>query len=139
MTIASDFVEETAEDGVISLRFSGDLSIAGVDEGEATRLDLTDIGYVDTVGAWLIYRTARDMGAEVVGADDEAKRLMTAVGRVDVPTEMRPDPPNPVLRVISDIGESTGLAITTFIGLIGFFGAVVSAAFSQMERGYPAF
>jgi len=143
MTIPSDFVEEIAADGAVSLRFSGDLSIAGVEdlperlrdyEGEAKRLDLSDIGYVDTVGAWLIYRTARDMDAEIVGADDEAKRLIAAVGGVDHPTEMRPAPRNSVLRVISDIGESTGIAITTFVGLIGFFGAVVSAAFSLLRH-----
>ena len=60
MSIASDFVQETAEDGAITLRFSGDLSIASIGdlperlrdyESHAKRLDISDTGYVDTVGA----------------------------------------------------------------------------------------
>ena len=105
MSIPSDFVEETAEDGAVTLHFSGDLSIASVGdlperlreyEGEAQRIDISDTGYTDTVGAWLIHRTARDMEAEIVGAGDHAQRLIAAVAGADQPTEIRPEPANPV-------------------------------------------
>ena len=56
----SDFVEETAEDGAVTLHFSGDLSIASIGDlperlrefaSPANRLDISGTGYVDTVGA----------------------------------------------------------------------------------------
>lgn len=141
MTVPGDFVEEMMEDGVLALRFSGDLSMATVEdlperlssyEGDAQKIDLSDVGYVDTVGAWLIYRTARDIRVEIVGADPAVDQLIRTVGGVDPPTDVRPDPPNPILRILNDVGESTTIAITTFAGLVGFFGAVVGAAISLM-------
>tara|TARA_R110000824_G_scaffold104360_2_gene247684 strand:- start:382 stop:1494 length:1113 start_codon:yes stop_codon:yes gene_type:complete len=136
MSIPSDFVEETADDGAVTLHFSGDLSIASVGDlperlreyaGEASRLDISGTGYIDTVGAWLIHRTARDMEVEIIGADDDAERLIAAVARADQATDIRPDPLNPVIRVISEIGEATSLAFSTMTGLIGFFGAIMTA------------
>ncbi len=143
MAELSDFVEEMDKGGAVSLRFSGDLSIASVGdlperlrdyEGEAKQLDLSDVDYVDTVGAWLIYRTARDMGAEIVNADDEAQQLITTVGNVDEPADVRPDQPNPIVRVVGDIGEATSLAISSMIGLIGFFGAIISSLFVMLRH-----
>ena len=150
MTVPSDFVEEMTDDGVTILRFSGDLSIAAIGDlperlreydGGIRQLDLSDIGYIDTVGAWLIHRTARDSGAEIVGADNEAERLIVAVSGVDQPTEVRPEPPNPVIRVLDEVGESTMIALTTLAGLVGDdFCRFVDAASGpdQMECGDPA-
>ncbi|MEP5117913.1 MAG: hypothetical protein ABJQ58_00630, partial [Marinomonas sp.] len=143
MSIPSDFVEETAEDGAIVLRFSGDLSIASIGDlperlqdyfCEAKRLDISDTGYVDTVGAWLIHRTARDLDAEIVGADDEAQRLIAAVAGADQPTDIRPEPIHPVMRILGDIGEATTLAFTTLTGLIGFFGAIMTGLFRLIRH-----
>ncbi|QJB68744.1 ABC transporter permease [Parasphingorhabdus halotolerans] len=143
MTIPSDFSEETTEDGVATLRFSGNLSIASLEDlperlraydGGATQLDISETGYVDTVGAWLIYRTARDMGAEITGADDEAQRLIAAVSAADEPAEVRPVLPNPVIRVLGEIGEATTTAFKTMAGLVGFFGAVTAASFSLLRH-----
>ncbi len=143
MTKASDFVEETTADGVTALRFSGDLSIASIGDvperlsdypGGIQQLDLSDVDYIDTVGAWLIHRTARNMGADIVGADDEATRLIAAVSAVDPAADVRPDPPNPVLRVLNEIGEATTLAFTTLAGLVGFFGSIMAALFSLLRH-----
>lgn len=139
----SDFVEEKAGDGATILRFSGDLSIAAINDlperlraydGDARQLDLSETGYVDTVGAWLIHRTARDMGAEVVGGDDEADRLLAAVGAVDQKSTVRPEPPNPVIRVLGEIGEATTIAFTTLAGLVAFFGAVMLSFLSLLRH-----
>lgn len=143
MTRSSDFVEEITAEGATALRFSGDMSIASIaDLPERLRdypsgvesLDLSDVGYIDTVGAWLIHRTARDMGATIIGGDDEANRLIAAVGAVDQPAEVRPPPPNPVIRVLNEIGEATTIAVSTLGGLIGFFGAVIVAMLSLLRH-----
>lgn len=141
MTITADFVEETSEDGAITLRFSGDLSIAAIGDlperlrdfySNAQRLDLSEVGYMDTVGAWLIYRTAFNWNAEIQGGDDEANRLIHAIGNVAPASDVRPDPPNPIIRILTDIGEATTIAFTTLTGLVGFFGAIMVAAFNLL-------
>lgn len=142
MTIASDFVHETDENGAETLRFSGDLSIASLDDmperlrdcHPVDKLNLCDVGYIDTVGAWLIHRTARDMEADIFGGDDEANRLIKAVGDVDPASDVRPDPPNPIIRILGDIGEATNLALSTLFGLISFLGAVIVSFFSLMRH-----
>ena len=142
MAETSDFVEELTEEGASSLRFSGNLSIAELDDlperlsdyGNVDKLDISDVDYIDTVGAWMIYRTARDMGAEIIGADDEAERLIAAVGGVDQPADVRPAPPNPVIRVLTDIGEATSLAFSTLLGLVSFLGAVIASLLSLIRH-----
>lgn len=74
------------------------------------------------------------MGAEIIGADDEAQRLIAAVGGVDQPADVRPDPPNPIWRIVNDVGESTTIALTTLSGLVGFFGAIVAAMFRLLRN-----
>ncbi|MEH6758364.1 MAG: ABC transporter permease [Parasphingorhabdus sp.] len=136
MTMPGDFVEEITEDGVMTLRFSGDLCIAVIADlperlrdydAEVKKLDLSGVGYIDTVGAWLIHRTARDTGAEIVGADNQAERLIAAVSTADQPADVRLEPPNPVIRILNEVGESTIVAFTTLAGLVGFFGSVITA------------
>ena len=138
-----NFVEEETEDGGYVLRFTGDLSIAVIDDlperlrdyGETIhKLDLSDTGYIDTVGAWLIYRTSRDTGAEIVGADKDAERLIAAVSGVDQDAQVRPSPPNPVLHVLNEVGEAVTTAFSTLGGLIGFFGAILISAGSLLRH-----
>ena len=48
---------------------------------------------MDTVGAWIIYRTVRDRGAKVVGASEEEQSLLDQVAEADKPAKVRPDTP----------------------------------------------
>lgn len=143
MAIPSDFVEETTEDGAVTLHFSGDLSIASLGDlperlrdydGVISRLDIADIGYMDTVGAWLVHRTARDRDAEIVGANDDAQRLIAAVSAADQAADIRPETPNPVLRVLNEVGEATTVAFTTLSGLVGFLGAIMVGFFRLLRH-----
>src|SRR4028119_560971 len=54
-------------------------------------IDLSDIERMDTVGAWLVYRTVRDRGAKVVGASRDEVSLLHQVSEFDVPARVRPD------------------------------------------------
>ncbi len=141
MSTAGDFVHEVADDGAETLRFVGDLSVASLGDlperlsayHPVARLNLVEVGYIDTVGAWLVHRTARDMGAEIINADEEAERLIATVAGVERPRDIRPDPPNPAIRILTDIGEATSIAFKTLAGLVAFFGAIM-AAFGHLLR-----
>ena len=49
---------------------------------------------MDTVGAWIVYRTVRDRGAKVIGASRDEVSLLKQVGEFDVPTRVVPDEPH---------------------------------------------
>jgi len=60
-------------------------------------IDLSGVEKVDTVGAWLIYRTVRDRGAKVIGASKDVasrsqRRRESRHGRglADLPDSPRP-------------------------------------------------
>ena len=68
-----------------TVRFTGSLSLAKIGDlperlrafdGAVTRLDLSAIERMDTVGAWLIHRFAAEHDAEVVGLDSDEARLV---------------------------------------------------------------
>jgi phospholipid/cholesterol/gamma-HCH transport system permease protein len=138
MPTQADFVEEPLSDGSHALLFSGTLAIASIGEldsrltklsGSISRLDLTDIEHIDTVGAWLIYRTARDHEAVIVGADRDAQRLISAVGGVDEKPPAVAPRPNPFLWFLGEVGEGITEAFTTLLEFIGFIGQCVKAVF----------
>src|SRR5881398_4099344 len=54
-------------------------------------IDLSDINRMDTVGAWIVYRTVRDRHAKVIGASRDETSLLKQVGEFDVPTQVVPD------------------------------------------------
>ncbi len=131
--VMADFVEETGGDAHV-LRFSGRLTLARIGElprrlkslaAPPSEIDLSDIERIDTVGAWIVHKLADEHGARVTGASPEALRLIEQVTRAHVDVQMRPDPPNPVERVLSEVGEATLEAGRTLLGLISFFGAIM--------------
>src|SRR3569832_2563787 len=54
-------------------------------------IDLSEIERMDTVGAWIVYRTVRDRGAKVIGASRDEVSLLKQVGEFDVPTRVVPE------------------------------------------------
>jgi len=125
---------EAQEDGRRVLRFAGDLTLPRLGplpqrldrlKGRDFVLDISGVGRMDTIGAWLLHRTARERGGEIVGADAGAASLLRQVGEADKPIKVRPDPPPPLLRVMDQIGTATVLAGRTMLGLLGFFGAML--------------
>ncbi|MGF7148509.1 phospholipid/cholesterol/gamma-HCH transport system permease protein [Sphingomonas zeicaulis] len=136
MSSAADFVTVHEGDHCV-LRPSGSLSLARLgdvpDRLEKTttpfdRVDLSQVEHIDTVGAWIMYRIARDHGAEIVGADADAQRLIDQVAQADKPVRMRPDRTHPFIRVLSEIGAAVISSGRTLAGLLGFLGATVMAA-----------
>jgi phospholipid/cholesterol/gamma-HCH transport system permease protein len=129
MTSTADF---TIEDD--TLRFSGALTLARIGDLPARlealgqppkKIDLTPIERMDTVGAWLIHRLARDHDISVEGANEEEAHLLEQVAAADKPLKIRPDTRGPLTRVLEQIGGAVFISLRTLLGLVGFFGAVL--------------
>ncbi|HEX8574597.1 MAG TPA: ABC transporter permease [Allosphingosinicella sp.] len=137
---------DTNENGRRVLHFHGDLTLARLGvlpnrldrlKGSGFALDLSNVGRMDTIGAWIIHRTARERGGEIVGADESALTLLGQVEAADQPVKVRPDPPPAFQRVLAQLGTATIEAGRTFVGLMGFFGAMlisIAAVIRQPRR-----
>jgi phospholipid/cholesterol/gamma-HCH transport system permease protein len=88
-------------------------------------IDLSDINRMDTVGAWIVYRTVRDRGAKVIGASRDEVSLLKQVGEFDVPTRVIPDEPHNFTAVLRELGEWVAEMGVTLVGLLGFLGATL--------------
>ncbi|MFT3976938.1 MAG: ABC transporter permease [Sphingomonas bacterium] len=134
MSAAADF----SEDGD-TLRFTGDLTLATlgdlpqrlraveeVRDGLA-RLDLSEVGRLDTIGAWTVHRMAHETGAEITGLSEERQHLMDQVTGADQVVAMRPVHISPFTRVLGEIGTAVVTSGNTLLGLLGFLGATVIA------------
>ncbi|MDB5691804.1 MAG: MlaE family lipid transporter permease subunit [Alphaproteobacteria bacterium] len=125
---------DAVEDGRRVLHFEGDLTLPRLGvlptrldrlKGKGFLLDLAGVERMDTIGAWLVHRTARDRGGEIVGASEDQKVLLHQVEEADQPVKVRPDPAPPMQRVLDQVGTATVMAGQTMLGLLGFFGALL--------------
>src|SRR5690606_12570916 len=73
-------------------------------------------------GAWIVSRFADEQGAEVIGASDEAERLIETVRANASSAAIGPERLPPFQRVAADMGEkviNAGHGIVRFIGFLG--------------------
>src|SRR3712207_4134492 len=113
MTGTADFSESVEGDRHV-LRFSGPLTLArmgtlpgrldDLTNGRPLTLDLSGVERMDTVGAWLVYRLAREHEAQVTGTDPHMETLLDQVAMADQPVKVRPDRTPPFYRVLGQIG-----------------------------------
>lgn len=117
-----------------TLRFTGELTLARIGDlsqrlatlGEPPKtVDLAQVKRIDTVGAWLVHRLARDHDARVVGVDKDVAYLLEQLAESDRPLKIRPDATPPFTRVLREVGEGTMAAAASLHGLLGFFGATM--------------
>lgn len=135
MRAPADF-ERSDTNGEAVLRFSGNLSLACLGDladrlesvdGPVARLDLRDIGRMDTVGAWVVHRFARDRGATIEGLGADAQHLLEQVIAAEHPIALPPPPPGSFTRALNEIGGAVINSGKTLYGLLGFMGATVLA------------
>jgi phospholipid/cholesterol/gamma-HCH transport system permease protein len=130
-----------AEDGA-TYRMAGSITISRAAstareieaEPDPLTIDLTDVRNMDTVGAWLVYRTVRDRKAKVVGASAETKSLLEQVAEADQPARVRPEERASFVRVLMELGEWVAEAGVTLVGLLGFFGATLIGFANLIKR-----
>jgi phospholipid/cholesterol/gamma-HCH transport system permease protein len=135
MRAPADF-ERSEDNGEAVLRFSGNLSLACLGdlparletvEGGVARLDLREVGRMDTVGAWVVHRFARDRGARIEGLGADEQHLLEQVIAAEHPIQLPPPPPGSLTRALDEIGKAVINSGKTLYGLLGFMGATVLA------------
>lgn len=143
----ADFTTATDADGRVTVALSGPLVVASVGRldarlreiaGPVAWVNLSGIGEIDTVGAWTVWRLARDTGAEFTGISDKAERLIAAVHRArqDTPIEaMR----LPLAQRIPDaVGGQVQAMGKGVVGMVGFIGALLLEV-ADLFRGQAMF
>ena len=135
MAVTTDFAS-AYEDGRCVLRFSGNLTLLrvrklaeqleGID-AEPLVVDLTEVERMDTTGAWLVHKLERDRGATIVGASEDQQLLINHVARADKPVTVRREYEPPMRQFVGELGAATQTAMSTMVGLLGFFGAMLIA------------
>jgi phospholipid/cholesterol/gamma-HCH transport system permease protein len=97
-------------------------------------IDLADVDDIDTVGAWVVCRTAREHDCDITGASEAAERLLAAVRGIDASSPIRP-PRLPVWeRVPTEVGEKMYRARSGIYGVVGFFGQILLGVASLMRH-----
>ena len=135
----ADFTAETEADGALRLALTGPMVVSSVGEldvrlrelgGPVAQIDLSGVGAIDTVGAWIVSRLSDEHGAVITGASKEAQRLIAAVRDKDLPApeEETSEQGSALTRVL----EKTGVAAIAYkdgvIELLDFLGALLIAA-----------
>ncbi|MXP25750.1 MlaE family lipid ABC transporter permease subunit [Altererythrobacter indicus] len=90
-------------------------------------VDLAQVDSIDTVGAWVIMRFARDKDAEIINASDQAKRLIAAVEESASTAPLAPPRLRALERVPAEVGDKVvdlGWGVTS---VVGFLGAIISS------------
>jgi phospholipid/cholesterol/gamma-HCH transport system permease protein len=136
----ADFSTEDDSSGAATLTFKGPLLVStvgqierrvhalGADGAEPlAQVDLSQVSSIDTVGAWIAWRLSRETGAEIVGASDEAQRLIAAVSKSSSDAPIRPQRLPLFERVPTGIGDLVISWRDGIISIIGFLGALIMA------------
>src|SRR4051812_41789939 len=97
-------------------------------------IDLSRIERMDTVGAWLVYRTVRDRKAKVIGASRDETSLLEQVAEFDKPVRVHPEEKISLFTVMAELGEYIAEAGVTLLGLLGFFGATLIGFANLIRR-----
>lgn len=133
----ADFTTETAEDGAITLSLSGPLTVSSIGIVDrrlralaepVARVDLSAVSDIDTVGAWTAWRVADENGAEIVGASEQAERLIAALRECGVAGDTVPPRFDLIRRVPLAVGELVVGWGRGTVGMTAFLGAMLVSA-----------
>ena len=140
MVARADFEHSDGADGA-EVRFTGRLTLARLGDvparldalGSIATLDLSAIDRIDTVGAWIVTRTAKEHGSKVVGASAEAERLLDALASDKSEYRVHRDRRPAWMRMLEQVGDASAAVWHELLGIVGFFGAMIVALGTQIR------
>ena len=99
-------------------------------------IDLSGVERIDTTGAWLIHRLIRDhKGGELVGASEDAGKLIESVAAADMPVDRHPFRGNVFIHRL----EMTGRGVVGLLHVLGnflaFLGKTLIVLFQTITKG----
>ncbi|APG62318.1 ABC transporter permease [Sphingorhabdus lutea] len=133
MTDPAQYIEEMTESGEHIAKFSGNWSLAHLGDIDAqlraadgpSILDISAITRMDTIGAWLIYRTQTQLNASILGASDDAQKLLKQMASQQIEIADDRYKSSRFVQILNDIGFGVVDALRTLLQFIGFIGEVV--------------
>ncbi len=130
----ADFSLEQGEGGAVSVALTGPLRVSSIGDLDTrlealsepvTRIDLSRVTDIDTAGAWVAHRFARDWQAEIAGASAEARRLIAAVGKASGADEDLSKRPGNLTVAAAWIGARIAGFGEAVVHVLGFTGAML--------------
>lgn len=102
-------------------------------EDAVAAIDISRTTQIDSVGAWVVWRAANRLGAEIAGASEQAQHMLETVEANASSAQIDPDRPALLTRVPVEVGEKVTEFGRGSLSLIGFLGAVL-AGFAGIVR-----
>ena len=140
MVARADFEHSDGAKGA-EVRFTGRLTLARLGDlparldalGPIATLDLSALDRIDTVGAWIVTRTAKEHGSKIVGASAEGQRLLDALASDKSEYRVHRDRRSAMNRMLEQVGTASMAVWHELLGIIGFFGAMIMALGTQLR------
>jgi phospholipid/cholesterol/gamma-HCH transport system permease protein len=129
--------------GGTRLALSGQLTLANIGalepelraiETPLRVVDLSQVDEIDTVGAYVVCRLARQHESQITGASPAAERLLAAVRDVDTVGDNHPHRMPVWERVPAAVGEKVFDARGGIYGVVAFFGQILIGAASLIRH-----
>lgn len=143
MQSGAQYVLEDGATGSPRLVLSGHLTLAAIGpierdlrriEGAVGAVDLGGVEEIDTVGAWVVCRFAREHDCDITGASPKAERLLAAMRDIDAGGDTHPHRLPVWERVPLAVGEKVFGARGGIYGVVAFFGQILIAAGTLLRR-----
>jgi phospholipid/cholesterol/gamma-HCH transport system permease protein len=138
-----EWVESTGADGAVTLFANGAWTVGAVsvldrrikamalNGARQAKLDLSGLTRLDTAGAWLLYRTRRDLAAagivaNLTGLDAQYEPLLDLVEQADLAhPEIERVRPNAAAVLLNRVGKSVCEAAEEGLNLLNFLGVTI--------------
>lgn len=143
MDRVADFAIEEQDGGPAVLSLSGPYLVSTVGEvedhlreleGDFASVNLSEVGEIDTVGAWLASDTAGRLGAEITGADERAARLIEAVRGDDYELDIAAPREGAFTRIYESWTEKVLNGRSGITAVVGFLGAILMAVANLLRH-----
>lgn len=134
---------EDAGEGGARLALSGPLTLAHIAAiepelgglaGPLAAIDIAGVDEIDTAGAWVVCRLARQHGSDITGASPEAQRLLAAMEDIEASGDAHPHRLPVWERLPVAVGERVFDVRGGAYGVVAFFGQILIGCGSLLRR-----